>query len=165
MKLILMRHSIAAEPRTGESDHERTLTTAGVIRAQKAGRLMAEAGFVPGLIASSPLVRTCQTAKAVGEQFPDVELEQWPELGPDLDLFAELKSLLSELVTGEGTLVLITHQPAVSFLALLLAKSRHDVPQGFDPGVFVVFELSSWIQRGATVLDVAKSDRIDGVKL
>jgi phosphohistidine phosphatase len=66
MKVVLMRHGIAAEQ--ARTDDERPLTAEGTRKVRKAARALARLGIRPDVVAHSGLVRARQTAELVAQR-------------------------------------------------------------------------------------------------
>lgn len=116
-RLIVMRHA-EAEP-WADSDAERALTAKGARDAAAAGAWLAGNGLLPDQALVSAARRTRQTwqalAAAAGSSLqPDVRLDLY-SAGPESAL-DELRSADEE----SRTLMLLGHNPTVSFLANLL---------------------------------------------
>lgn len=70
MRIALLRHGIASAG-VG-ADFDRELTSAGWFQLEEVLDGLVRAGWAPGTILYSPLVRTTQTAEAVHARFPEV---------------------------------------------------------------------------------------------
>ena len=83
MRIGLFRHGVAED--TARTDFDRRLTPAGRAEVSRMAELMYRAGYRPGCILHSPLVRAVQTAQAIAERFPEAPLQEaevlaWPQL-------------------------------------------------------------------------------------
>lgn len=67
MELLLIRHAKAEDHGHPMGDGERALTGKGRLQSEQVGVFLREAGLVPDLILSSPLVRARETAGIVAE--------------------------------------------------------------------------------------------------
>jgi phosphohistidine phosphatase len=66
VELYLLRHAHAGDPAAWEGpDERRPLSTKGVAQAERLARLLADAGFAPDIVITSPALRAVQTAEAV----------------------------------------------------------------------------------------------------
>ncbi len=118
--LYIVRHAYAGQhgdPRYPD-DALRPLTSQGAKQFRKFAKKLARRGFVPGMVATSPLVRCRQTAELVCER-----VEPPPEL-TELDAL-EPGSRLGELVEWSNrqqaeTLAWVGHAPDVDQLAAAL---------------------------------------------
>jgi phosphohistidine phosphatase len=114
MDLILWRH---AEAEDTEPDLTRNLTDKGRQQAQHMARWLR--GYLPGQvrIVCSPANRTRQTADALGLPY-DVH----NEIAPGASADALLKA--TGWPRGDGVVVLVGHNPAISELATRLLAGR-----------------------------------------
>jgi len=122
--LTLMRHG-DAEPWTG-SDRSRALTPHGRDQVASVASNLIGAGWRPGSVVHSPLVRAVQTADVLLEHLsrdtPRVSLEEVVAGGPTL------LAMLAEL--GLPDPVVIGHEPSMGELAALLLDARGRLPFG-----------------------------------
>jgi phosphohistidine phosphatase len=128
-QLLLLRHAEAAAvppgspAAPGSRDFDRPLTPRGHSQAQRAARLLQQAGLQPDLIMASPAVRARDTAAIVAAQlgYPR-EVDQQPALYQ-----AGAPALLSALQrceAGAQTVLLVAHNPGLSELAQGLAGAQ-----------------------------------------
>jgi phosphohistidine phosphatase len=112
--LYFVRHAAAEDPRPGQSDDDRALTSDGIRKFRRAARgivhVVAEAP--PLTIFTSPLIRARQTAELLAEAFDHaqlkIEFRVLPELGPS----GSLPKLLKE-ARAQDTLA-VGHEPLLS---------------------------------------------------
>jgi phosphohistidine phosphatase len=73
MMLYIVRHAWAGDHNPAEypNDELRPLTDKGKKRFRRVARRLVKRGFAPRHIATSPLVRCCQTAEIIAEQVPE----------------------------------------------------------------------------------------------
>ena len=130
MRLILVRHAEAEDFVT--SDEARRLTPRGHRQAANLAASLRRVGVAPDLVASSPLVRTIETAEAFVTLLP----EGLGVVAMDLLAPGELKpKKLSKQVADFGvkTVVLVGHMPDIAaYAAWLLGLSEHALP--FEKG-------------------------------
>lgn len=105
MRIGCFRHGVAED--VARSDFDRRLTPAGRSEVVRVAELAWRAGYRPGCILHSPLVRAVQTARTIHERFPDVQLIEaealaWPQLDEILRVCAGVRDPL--LVGHEPTL-------------------------------------------------------------
>lgn len=123
MQVYLLRHGIAEEGAAGHSDADRRLTSDGRKKLRQVLRAAADAGVAPGLILTSPLQRTLQTAEIARHVLgykgdilhtkalaPGSTAEQvWEEIRAHRD---------------ESSILLVGHNPLFSDLAAYLMGSK-----------------------------------------
>jgi phosphohistidine phosphatase len=119
LQLYLLRHAHAGDPAkwTGP-DSARPLSDKGQGQAVRMGLFLADAGFLPDLIMSSPLVRALETARLVATPL-GLPIIVSNDLASSLDLDS-----LDRLLTGAGNPrrpLLVGHDPDFSMLAAELA--------------------------------------------
>jgi phosphohistidine phosphatase len=123
VELYLLRHADAGDPDSWEGDDdERPLSDKGRRQSERLGRFLADAGFRPDVIVSSPKLRALDTARIVATRLKrDVAIDE--RLGEDASL-----SAVEGVLTGSGDVrrpVLVGHDPDFSALvALLCGASR-----------------------------------------
>jgi phosphohistidine phosphatase len=121
VELGLLRHAHADDPTSwSRPDDLRPLTDKGRGQAERLGRLLASAGFVPDAMLTSPRVRAVQTAELVADHL-DVPVRTDQRLGGLLDL-----GVLEAILDDAGTPVrpiLVGHDPDFSDLLVLLTGS------------------------------------------
>ena len=131
MKLIIVRHAAAIERSAEISEEQRYLTSEGRAYIRTTARTMLKKGVEPGLILTSPLVRSVQTADILAEALcyigPVIAAD---ELSPGFDETA-LKGLL-EKYQPVDELVLVGHEPDLSgvIASLLSLKGGFDFKKG-----------------------------------
>jgi phosphohistidine phosphatase len=142
-ELCLLRHAHAGDSTTWEqADELRPLTEKGRRQAERVGRLLASAGFAPGVLLTSPLVRARETAEIVGDVL-GVPVREERRLGEPLDLVT-----LDEILHDAGDprrVLLVGHDPDFSELVselvggspIFMRKgtlARIDVERPLEPG-------------------------------
>ena len=115
LQLHLLRHAHAGDPAkwTGP-DSARPLSDKGQGQAVRMGLFLADAGFLPDLIMSSPLVRALETARLVATPL-GLPIVVTNSLAEPLDLES-----LERLLAGAGNPrrpLLVGHDPDFSMLA------------------------------------------------
>ena len=119
MELGLLRHAHAGDPAAWDRpDDLRPLTEKGRQQAERLGRLLAAAGFVPDAVLTSPRIRARETADLVAERL-GVPVRIDPRLGSFLDL-ATVEAILDD-AGKPARPVLVGHDPDFSELAADLA--------------------------------------------
>lgn len=119
MDLILWRHA-EAEDATGDmTDMERCLTRQGRKQAKRVAAWLLEHLPAQRRILVSPAQRTLQTAAALGTAY---EIE--PAIAPGAPASAILRA--AGWPKGEGTVLVIGHQPSLGEAASLLLTGQED---------------------------------------
>ena len=121
MQLGLLRHAHAGDPGAWDRpDDLRPLSDKGRQQAERLGRVLAAAGFVPDAVLTSPRVRAHETAEMVADRL-GVPVRIDPRLGSSLDL-ATVEAILDD-AGGLVRPVLVGHDPDFSDLLALLTGS------------------------------------------
>jgi phosphohistidine phosphatase len=142
IELVVLRHGHAGDSATWEGDDElRPLTEKGRRQAERVGRLLAAAGFVPDVVLASPLARARETAEIVADLL-GVPVHLEPRLGEMVDL-PVLERILED-AGSPGRPVIVGHDPDFSELVSELvgapvpmrkgALARIDVERPLAPG-------------------------------
>jgi phosphohistidine phosphatase len=142
VELYLLRHAHAGDPAAWTGDDDlRPLSAKGRRQAARLGEYLAEMGFAPDVILTSPLLRALQTAEAVAESLA-LRVQRDSRLGERLDL-AVLDAILSDAGNPVRPL-LVGHDPDFSELVSELvgapipmrkgALARIDVSRPLEPG-------------------------------
>ena len=121
VELGLLRHAHAGDPAAWDRpDDLRPLTNKGRQQAERLGRFLAAAGFVPDAVLTSPRIRARETAELVADSL-GMSVRIDPRLGSFLDL-ATVGAILDD-AGGPGRPVLVGHDPDFSDLLVLLTGS------------------------------------------
>ena len=131
MKLIIVRHAAAIERSTDIPDEQRYLTSEGRAFMRTTARTMLKKGVEPGLILTSPLVRSVQTADILAEALSYIgPVIATDVLSPGFDA-AALKNLL-EKYQPVDELVLVGHEPDLGDVisSLLSLQGGFDFKKG-----------------------------------
>jgi len=120
-ELYFLRHADAGDPEawTGP-DEVRPLSGKGEKQARRLGRYLAEIGFKPGAIITSPKTRARQTAEIVADAL-DVEIEIDERLAGGLDAVA-IEAILFDAGEPERPL-LVGHDPDFSEMTAWIADA------------------------------------------
>jgi len=119
-ELLLLRHAKSAWDTGARSDFDRPLKKRGRRDAPRMGRWLAERGWRPDLVVSSPAERARRTTLAVLEELDlDEDAVRWePRLyGADL---AALLELLAEIPADVSRALLVGHNPGLEDLLVRL---------------------------------------------
>jgi phosphohistidine phosphatase len=119
VQLCLLRHAHAGDPmKWAGPDDVRPLTEKGRLQSERLGQLLANSGFRPDAILSSPKLRALETARLVAAAI-GVRVDVADELGGPLDVAA-----IEALLRAAGNPIrpmLVGHDPDFSLLAAELA--------------------------------------------
>lgn len=129
MELYLLRHADAGDPMawTGD-DAERPLSKKGRRQARRIGRWLAELGWRPDTILTSPKSRALETATIVAASLglkPTIDLRLGEPLDQDV-----LAGVLADSQPGGRRLMLVGHDPDFSAMASSLSGSPVSLRKG-----------------------------------
>ena len=131
-ELYFLRHADAGDPEAWNGpDETRPLSGKGEKQSRRLARFLAEAGFAPGAIITSPKTRARQTAELVANAL-DVEIAIDERLGGGLDAVA-IEAILFDAGEPERP-VLVGHDPDFSELTAWIIGAS-DLP--LKKGAFV----------------------------
>ncbi len=139
LELYLIRHGIAAEPETGQSDNARPLTPEGIarLREQAAGLDALDACF--DVVLTSPLLRARQTADVLVDNMsnraPVIVAEALAPAGSSQSVVTELGRHGSR-----SRIALVGHEPGIGDLAAHLLGGH--APIGFKKGAICRIDFS-----------------------
>lgn len=134
MELILWRH---ADAENGVPDSERKLTAKGIKQASRMAKWLRARMPKDAVILVSPAKRAQQTARAL-----DLDFKTTPAIG--LAATAEGVLQAAGWPDGEGTVVVVGHQPTLGEAAALLLTGTKE-PWNVKKGAVI------WIARRADV--------------
>ncbi len=122
VELYLLRHAHAGNPDEWKGDDaQRPLSLKGRGQVERLGRLLAERGFKPDVVLTSPKARAAQTAElvcaAIGARF-----ETEDRLGGSLDI--DLLNILIADAPGRRVM-LVGHDPDFSDLCASLTGAQY----------------------------------------
>jgi phosphohistidine phosphatase len=148
MHLYIIRHAWAYHG--GDSrwpdDSQRPLEPQGAKRMAQVVRLLAQSGFAPSVIATSPYARCRQTAEVVAAELsPTPTVVEFGALAPGSDLAALLA--WSQAQQCEA-LAWVGHAPDVGYLAADLIGDG-DASIRFAKGTVACLRFDGPIERGA----------------
>ncbi|ALJ00860.1 hypothetical protein DC20_20035 [Rufibacter tibetensis] len=118
-----MRHATAADKTIGQKDFDREITLFGQRQAGEAGLWLKGQSLLPELILCSPSVRTQMTLENMLEQMEHkvpVQLEHDIYYSSEHDLLTLLHGVKDEV----DTLLIVGHNPTISFFASSLAHEE-----------------------------------------
>ncbi len=153
MELLLIRHAIAEERRSGEwsGDRDRPLTSSGEDRFRRLARLLATVWDPPDLILSSPYARAWRTAQILTEECGWPAPEAFPSLEPMHAPAATVAALNQR--TAAGRVVLVGHEPTLhEILSWLLGGSPDGVSLEMKKGGAALVRCEAGPEAGAAHL-------------
>lgn len=152
--LYIVRHAKAEDRAIFMADHDRQLTSDGVMAAARMGRYLKGKSILPGVIISSTAPRAKDTAKVIAEQI-DYDLttidldEKLFDGGPKAYLAA-----INKLPDIIQTAMIVGHNPDVSYLAEFLTHQRvGSMSKGAV--IAVTFEDIAWAEVSGRTGNVA----------
>ncbi|WP_225754405.1 2,3-bisphosphoglycerate-dependent phosphoglycerate mutase [Actinotalea sp. Marseille-Q4924] len=151
-RLVLLRHgesvANAAKEFTGRVDVD--LTDRGEEQARRAARLLSEAGLVPDVVLTSPMLRALRTARAVRDELAlEVELtEEWRLVERDYGFLTGMPKDEARDRLGEERFV-------------SLRRTRHGLPGPLDPAVAAGLDLFE--ARGAGLAPAGRGESLQDV--
>ena len=122
--LYLIRHASSNEKESDQKDIDRTLSSDGLQEATRAGHHFKREGIQPDMIITSPAVRALGTATLIAEQLK----YNTDQIHINDELYeASIRTLLqvvNNLKTDWGMVFIVTHNPAISYLAEYITGSE-----------------------------------------
>jgi phosphohistidine phosphatase len=130
VRLVIVRHAEAA---SGQPDELRPLTAAGRDTARVLGKRLANEGFVPDAVLTSPLLRARETAQELARP-AGLEPEPDERLAPG----ATAEAVRAAAEERGQTVIVVGHQPDCSRIAAALGGGEDPA---FPPGGMLALEL------------------------
>ncbi len=128
LELYLLRHADAGDPMAWPGDDaERPLSAKGKRQARRLGSMLADIGWKPDLILTSPKVRAAQTARIVGHAV-QVEPDDERRLAMAFEL-RDVGSILADHPEAKR-IVLVGHDPDFSAVASTLTGAAIELRKG-----------------------------------
>jgi phosphohistidine phosphatase len=128
LQLYLLRHADAGDPMAWAGDDaQRPLSAKGKRQARRLGAMLADLGWKPDVILTSPKVRAAQTARIVGRAV-DVEPTDEARLASAFEL-GDVGSMLAAHADARRV-VLVGHDPDVSSVASTLTGAAIELRKG-----------------------------------
>ena len=151
--LYLLRHAQSADKQIGQTDKERVLTSVGLAEARAVGNFFKEKSVFPDLIISSSALRAKSTSQVVAEilKYKEEEIMMIDDLyEAQVSTFFHL---LSQLEDHINTILIVNHNPVISYFATQLTQQQH----GFLPAEVLAlkFEAESWRGLQKAKIEVA----------
>jgi phosphohistidine phosphatase len=123
MDVFVLRHGKAGQHVPGGDDSSRALTEKGKEEIEVIAQWMASREFSFDSIVTSPLIRAQETAEIVATGIGDEKkLEIWPSLSLSGDPAAICRKIAEK--TGNSSLLLVGHEPALSSLISLIISGN-----------------------------------------
>ena len=145
---VFLRHSLAENKKTGQSDFDRKITQEGVSLAKDmAIKLKKEIGHFD-LAIISPALRTRQTAEVFLEEINAERIEFFDNLYYGMGL-GDFEKLFYELDDEISSVLIVGHNPFITQISMYFTD-KYDLflhPASF---VIVKFDIDSWINVAKT---------------
>ncbi len=132
MTLSLLRHGIAEA--AARSDYDRRLTPEGRRALETLLDALLAAGWKPGIILHSPLLRTTETAALVAARFPGITV-----VPVDHIAYGVHDSIIDACAGLDDPLV-VGHEPTMGELAAILLDCG-GAPMPFERGSIAIFDV------------------------
>jgi phosphohistidine phosphatase len=142
-EILLIRHASAEESGFSSMlrDIDRELTSQGIMEAARIGKQIADLNKEISNLYCSPALRTAETAKIIAEQlkFPaeNIQIEE-SLFGGGTRAYLSLVNALSSL---DETIIIVGHNPDISFFADYLSKN--DVGGHFNNATMVQLKFTN----------------------
>ena len=128
LQLFLLRHADAGDPMAWPGDDaERPLSAKGRRQARRLGSLLADIGWKPDVILTSPKLRATQTARLVGRAV-DVAPDEERRLASSFEV-SDIGSMLADHPDARRV-VLVGHDPDFSAVASTLTGAALELRKG-----------------------------------
>ncbi|ADB38461.1 SixA phosphatase family protein [Spirosoma linguale] len=152
--LFIVRHAKAEDRAVFMSDHDRQLTSDGIMAAARIGRYLHEKAIVPDVLISSTAPRAKDTAKVIAEQIgfdpATIQLNNLLFDGGPKAYLAAINALPDDLESA----MIVGHNPDVSYLAEFLThQSIGSMSKGAV--VAVTFDDVNWAEVSGRTGSVA----------
>jgi phosphohistidine phosphatase len=141
--LFLLRHAEAAEKTGTQRDFDRPLTESGIRQATGVGVFLKKEKVIPHVIIASPAVRTWQTACIAASHIGYPEEEILADKNIYQASLSKLVNVLRQLHPDFLRVLLVAHNPAVSYLAEWLTK-QPDTALSTGALLHVQLHMQSW---------------------
>ncbi|PWJ43902.1 SixA phosphatase family protein [Sediminitomix flava] len=136
-QIVLIRHAEAENSYLGGSDFDRDLTTEGITHAIQLGRELNTEGLEVDKLIFSTAQRTKETTRYISEllNLSEEKLEEAPSIYNAS--VGQLYEMIQGLDNTMNSVVLVGHNPAISYLAEYLTEEFYS----FVPASAVAIEL------------------------
>jgi len=141
-QLIIVRHAKAESQQPGKTDFERALCDRGKSDAVKMANQLYSTEITPEAVICSSAKRAIETATVFAEQYGIDSLIKEEFLYGDYN-FADIKQLLIEEVPLADTVLMVGHNPNLSYI---IAKMTGDFHQHLPTAAVAVidFDIERW---------------------
>jgi phosphohistidine phosphatase len=150
MKLLVIRHAVAADPSRGQPEAVRPLTVEGRNKMRRAAKGLALLVPEIDLLVSSPLVRAVETASIVGHEFPKVKIKEIPQLEPGSPTAALLDWIAQQ--PASTVVGLIGHEPDLGRIVSLALAARDRSFFKMKKGAACLLEFLTEVKPGRATL-------------
>ena len=146
--LIIVRHAKAEFQQPGNTDFDRALCNRGKSDAVKMANQLYSTEITPDAVICSSAKRAVETATVFAEQYGIDSLIKEEFLYGDYN-FADIKQLLIEEVPLADTVLIVGHNPNLSYI---LAKMTGDFHQHLPTAAVAIvdFEIEKWEELTAS---------------
>lgn len=148
MRLLIVRHAIAAEGGPGLPDEERPLTAEGEEKFRAAARGLAAILDPPGVLLTSPWLRAFRTAEIAGEAFGVVPRKTATLAADD---FAALAAVVDRH-RHEDLVAVVGHEPWLSSLLARLLGTPRSERLAFKKGGAALVDVPGGLAGGGTLV-------------
>jgi phosphohistidine phosphatase len=146
-RLYLLRHAKSSWDDPSLADHERPLAPRGVKAGRKLARHLRREGIGVDLVICSSARRTRETLELIRPALGDAEVEI--EDGLYAADSERLLARLRQLPGSAGAVLLISHNPGLHDLALMLAPDDERLREKFPTGALASFAVATrWSRLG-----------------
>lgn len=162
IRLLLMRHANALD---GSVDRERSLSQAGLQRANRVAMRLREMGWLPNEVIVSDATRCLQTLKQMRPLF-----DSSVQVRIEATLYLSTPEVIGEIIrSGCGepplvsgcTLMVLAHNPGISMAASNWTGNYHSL----SPGSLVRLTIDAPSFSDASPTDVIESHHLDSRRL
>ena len=136
-ELIVVRHSKAADYSSSRTDHDRPLSSKGIVKAEYIAEFLVGRTAAPDLFLSSTAARALTTAQifSAAFEFPVADTQQEQGLY-DFGGYARVLGILRALPAESNRVILFGHNPTFTALTWHLCSAfRHEMPTSACAGL------------------------------
>jgi len=149
VRLLIVRHAIAADAAPGTPDADRPLTPAGAKKFRAAARGLAAVLDPPDVLLASPLLRARQTAEIAAAAWGKVTPRSTPALaGGGFEDLAEVV----DAFRARRLVALVGHEPSLSALLARLLGTPQDARLAFKKGAAALVDVPEGLAAGGRLV-------------